>query len=98
MLNYFFLITLFLFSFTANLNQVLADNFFKSKFASYSRNNVSVVGSSTLYPFISIVAETFGRETKYRTPIIEATGTGGGFKLFCSCVGDDYPDIVNASG
>ncbi|MFM7557341.1 MAG: substrate-binding domain-containing protein [Alphaproteobacteria bacterium] len=97
MLNYFFLITLFLFSFTANLNQVLADNFFKSKFASYSRNNVSVVGSSTLYPFISIVAETFGRETKYRTPIIEATGTGGGFKLFCSGVGYDYPDIVNAS-
>lgn len=97
MLNYFFLITLFLFSFFANINQVLADNFFKSKFASYSRNNVSVVGSSTLYPFISIVAETFGRETKFRTPIIEATGTGGGFKLFCSGFGYDYPDIVNAS-
>ena len=96
MLN-FFITTLFLLSFLANINQVLADNFFKSKFANYSRNNISVVGSSTLYPFISIVAETFGRETKFRTPIIEATGTGGGFKLFCSGIGYDYPDIVNAS-
>lgn len=97
MLNYFFLITLLLFSFLANINHALADNFFKSKFSSFTRNNVSVVGSSTLYPFISIVAETFGRETKYRTPIIEATGTGGGFKLFCSGIGYDYPDVVNAS-
>lgn len=62
-----------------------------------SRNEIRVVGSSTVYPFITEIAEHFGHNTNYRTPIIESTGTGGGFKLFCSGLGADYPDISNAS-
>ena len=61
------------------------------------RKYISVVGSSTVYPFMAIIAETFGRDTKFKTPIIESTGTGGGFKTFCAGVGYDFPDFVNAS-
>mgnify|MGYP001815479009 CR=1 FL=1 len=61
------------------------------------RGSVSIVGSSTLYPFAAVVAERFGRTTEFRAPIIEATGSGGGFKLFCSGVGARTPDITNAS-
>jgi phosphate transport system substrate-binding protein len=50
-----------------------------------------------VYPFATVVAEEFGRSTKFKTPIIESTGTGGGFKLFCAGVGVDHPDITNAS-
>ncbi len=56
-----------------------------------------MVGSSTLYPFSAVIAETFGRDTSFKTPVVEATGTGGGFKLFCSGVGYRYPDFANAS-
>ena len=62
-----------------------------------ARDQIRVVGSSTVYPFTTRVAEEFGRTTKFPTPIIESTGTGGGFKLFCSGVGVDTPDISNAS-
>jgi phosphate transport system substrate-binding protein len=58
---------------------------------------VRVVGSSTVYPFSTVVAERFGRATPYKTPIIESTGTGGGFKLFCAGTGADTVDITNAS-
>lgn len=61
------------------------------------RQQIRIVGSSTVYPFAAIVAETFGDLGEYRTPIIEATGTGGGFKLFCAGVGEAYPDFANAS-
>lgn len=61
------------------------------------RKHISVVGSSTVYPFMAIIAETFGRDTEFKTPIIESTGTGGGFKTFCAGVGYDFPDFVNAS-
>lgn len=64
---------------------------------SHARQQIRVVGSSTVYPFITVAAEDFGRRTEYKTPIIESTGTGGGFKLFCSGVGPNYPDFVNAS-
>jgi len=64
---------------------------------SNAREQIRVVGSSTVYPFITIAAEDFGRRTTYKTPIIESTGTGGGFKLFCSGVGPAYPDFANAS-
>lgn len=62
-----------------------------------SRDYISIVGSSTVYPFATVVAEQFGKTTNYRTPKIESTGSGGGFKLFCAGVGVDHPDITNAS-
>lgn len=61
------------------------------------RDYISVVGSSTVYPFSTVVAERFGKSTSYKTPKIESTGTGGGMKLFCKGVGVDTPDITNAS-
>ena len=62
-----------------------------------ARDYVSIVGSSTVYPFATVVAERFGRSTKFKTPTIESTGSGGGLKLFCSGVGVDHPDITNSS-
>lgn len=62
-----------------------------------SRDYVSIVGSSTVYPFATVVAERFGKTTKFKTPKIESTGSGGGLKLFCSGVGAQHPDITNAS-
>ena len=61
------------------------------------RSTISVVGSSTVYPFATVVAERFGKKTSYSTPKIESTGSGGGMKLFCNGVGLDTPDITNAS-
>jgi phosphate transport system substrate-binding protein len=65
--------------------------------AQAARDYVSIVGSSTVYPFSTVVAERFGRSTDFRTPTVESTGTGGGFKLFCGGVGVEHPDITNAS-
>ncbi len=62
-----------------------------------SRDNISIVGSSTVYPFATVVAEQFGKTTSFKTPTIESTGSGGGFKLFCGGVGVEHPDITNAS-
>lgn len=62
-----------------------------------SRDNISVVGSSTVYPFATAVAERFGKKTKFKTPKIESTGTGGGMKLFCVSNGINTPDMTNAS-
>jgi phosphate transport system substrate-binding protein len=63
-----------------------------------SRDNINVVGSSTVYPFSTVVAERFGRNSNnFKAPKIESTGTGGGLKLFCSGAGADTPDIANAS-
>lgn len=62
-----------------------------------SRDYISIVGSSTVYPFATTVAEQFGKTSRYKTPKIESTGSGGGFKLFCAGVGVEYPDITNAS-
>jgi phosphate transport system substrate-binding protein len=70
---------------------------FAISFKAEKRNHIQVVGSSTVYPFTSTIAEEFGRNSKFKTPIIEATGTGGGFKLFCSGVGYSFPDFSNAS-
>ena len=64
---------------------------------SASRDYISIVGSSTVYPFATVVAEKFGKTTQFKTPKIESTGSGGGFKLFCSGVGVQHPDITNAS-
>ena len=62
-----------------------------------NRDSVSVVGSSTVYPFATVVAERFGRSTAFKAPKIESTGSGGGMKLFCRGVGANTPDITNAS-
>ena len=61
------------------------------------RDAISIVGSSTVYPFATVVAERFGKAGAFKTPKIESTGTGGGFKLFCGGVGVQHPDISNAS-
>lgn len=65
--------------------------------ANSNREYIEVVGSSTVYPFATAVAERFGKSTQYRTPKIESTGSGGGMKLFCKGVGTAYPDVTNAS-
>lgn len=62
-----------------------------------ARDQIKIVGSSTVYPFSTVAAEVFGNSTDFATPVVEATGTGGGFKLFCSGIGVNYPDINNAS-
>lgn len=61
------------------------------------RDTINVVGSSTVYPFSTVVAERFGKSTDFKTPKIESTGTGGGMKLFCAGSGIDTPDMSNAS-
>lgn len=63
---------------------------------SYARDQIKIVGSSTVFPFSTVVAERFGK-TGYKTPVIESTGTGGGMKLFCAGVGPNTPDVSNAS-
>jgi len=65
--------------------------------AGASRDYISIVGSSTVYPFATVVAEQFGKTTNFKTPKIESTGSGGGLKLFCAGVGVEHPDITNAS-
>jgi phosphate transport system substrate-binding protein len=65
--------------------------------AASARDQVQIVGSSTVYPFSTIVAERFGNKGAFKTPVIESTGTGGGMKLFCQGVGSNNPDISNAS-
>ena len=62
-----------------------------------ARDEIRIVGSSTVYPFSTVVAERFGRTTNHPTPVVESTGTGGGFKLFCSGAGENTPDISNSS-
>lgn len=63
----------------------------------FARNYIHIVGSSTLYPLTTVIAEKFGGAGKFNTPVIESNGTGGGIKLFCLGVGKKFPDFVNAS-
>lgn len=63
----------------------------------FARDQIRVVGSSTVFPFVAAAAEQFGRSAAFRTPIVESTGTGGGIKMFCDGLGEAYPDMVNAS-
>jgi phosphate transport system substrate-binding protein len=65
--------------------------------AAEARDQIRIVGSSTVYPFTTTVAEQFGKTTQFKTPVVESTGTGGGMKLFCAGVGVEHPDITNAS-
>ena len=66
-------------------------------YAQAGRDYITIVGSSTVYPFTTTVAEQFGKTGKFKTPKVESTGTGGGFKLFCAGVGAQFPDLTNAS-
>jgi phosphate transport system substrate-binding protein len=65
--------------------------------AQSGRDYIYIVGSSTVYPFSTVVAERFGRSSEFKTPKVESTGSGGGLKLFCDGVGVDYPDVTNSS-
>jgi len=65
--------------------------------AASARDSISVVGSSTVYPFSTVVAERFGKSTDFKAPKVESTGSGGGLKLFCQGVGVATPDVTNAS-
>jgi len=62
-----------------------------------SRDYIQIVGSSTVYPFTTVVAEQFGKTTRFKTPKVESTGSGGGLKLFCAGVGVEHPDMTNSS-
>jgi len=62
-----------------------------------ARDQINIVGSSTVYPFSIVVAEKFGKITDHKTPKIETTGSGGGMKLFCAGVGTQHPDFTNSS-
>jgi len=75
---------------------VLCAVFFLTPIAQ-AKDTITVVGSSTVYPFSTVVAERFGRSGKDRTPIVESTGTGGGMKLFCAGFGSNTPSVTNAS-
>jgi len=65
--------------------------------AAQARDQIRIVGSSTVFPFSTAVAERFGKTTSFKTPVVESTGSGGGLKLFCAGVGVGYPDITNSS-
>lgn len=62
-----------------------------------ARDQIRIVGSSTVFPFSTAVAEQFGKTTDFKTPVVESTGSGGGLKLFCAGVGTEHPDMTNAS-
>ncbi len=65
--------------------------------AAEARDQIRIVGSSTVFPFSTAVAERFGKTTSFKTPVVESTGSGGGLKLFCAGVGTEHPDITNSS-
>jgi phosphate transport system substrate-binding protein len=65
--------------------------------AAQARDQIRIVGSSTVYPFSSYVAEEFGATSGNPTPVVESTGSGGGMKIFCAGNGLDTPDFTNAS-
>lgn len=63
----------------------------------HARDNIEIVGSSTVYPFSTMVAENFAKNSGNAAPKVESTGTGGGMKLFCASAGADSPDMTGAS-
>ncbi|GJM02941.1 MAG: phosphate ABC transporter substrate-binding protein [Rhodomicrobium sp.] len=65
--------------------------------AAVARDQIRIVGSSTVFPFATAVAEQFGKSAQFKTPVVESTGSGGGMKLFCAGVGVQHPDVTNAS-
>ena len=83
--------------FTALASVIIVASASGTAFAQSARDYIYIVGSSTVYPFSTVVAERFGRTSDFRTPKVESTGSGGGLKLFCDGVGVQYPDIANSS-
>lgn len=87
--------------FTKTLAAVALASFGLTSFAmsgsAMARDQIRIVGSSTVFPFSTVVAEQFGKTTAFKTPVVESTGSGGGLKLFCAGTGDQHPDITNAS-
>ena len=63
----------------------------------FARDQIKIVGSSTVFPYTQAVAEEFGKKTGKKAPVVESTGTGGGMKIFCQGIGEAYPDITGAS-
>ena len=63
----------------------------------HARDQIQIVGSSTVYPFATVVAEKNSQRGSMKTPVIESTGTGGSMKLFCGGLGPSHPDFTNAS-
>lgn len=79
-------------------NLILAGIFaLTSGLAMAERDQIRIVGSSTVYPFSSYAAEEFGALTEFKNPVVESTGSGGGHKLFMAGIGDEHPDITNSS-
>ncbi|MBF0621177.1 MAG: substrate-binding domain-containing protein [Magnetococcales bacterium] len=64
---------------------------------SIARDQIRITGSSTVHPFSTEVSDHFGKDFSYKKPIVQSTGTGGGMKTFCAGIGEEHPDIVNAS-
>jgi len=79
------------------LVQILCAVVLFSSLTQAAEQSIKVVGSSTVYPFTTVVAERFGKDSKHGTPIVESTGTGGGMKLFCAGIGTNSPSVTNAS-
>jgi phosphate transport system substrate-binding protein len=62
-----------------------------------ARDQIKIVGSSTVFPYTQAVSEEFTNKTGKASPVVESTGTGGGMKIFCQGVGEGHPDITGAS-
>jgi phosphate transport system substrate-binding protein len=62
-----------------------------------ARDQISIVGSSTVFPYTQAVAEQFANVTGSPSPIVESTGTGGGMQIFCEGIGEGHPDVTGAS-
>ncbi len=65
--------------------------------AAAARDEVSIVGSSTVFPYTQAVAEQFAQNTDFPSPVVESTGTGGGMQIFCEGIGESHPDLTGAS-
>ena len=62
-----------------------------------ARDQIKIVGSSTVFPYTQAVSEEYSNKTGNSAPVVESTGTGGGFKVFCGGIGPDHPDVTGAS-
>ena len=82
-----------------NLSKYLltASTIFLTTTFAQARDQIRIVGSSTVYPFATVVAEKFGISSSFKTPVVESTGSGGGLKIFCQGIGPTHVDITNAS-
>ena len=65
--------------------------------AAQARDEIRIVGSSTVFPYTQAAAEQFANVTGAPSPIVESTGTGGGMKIFCAGIGEAHPDLTGAS-